>query len=171
MIVDIKYLADFWSLDIRTVQYYADSTREENPLPRESKGKYDFVKANRWMYERQKNKLEILESSGDEKLHGLKMEGQRIANKEKELRLNKLLGEIVDYEAVKIAWLNEVNIIKQAIHQMSYILQTELNEQDDKNKILEKVNNAKDAALRCIAEELQIKIDTTDDLEKFEEEN
>ena len=131
-IVDVHNLAQFWGVDVRTVQNYADIRYAQPPLPREARGKYDFVKAMKWMYEYQRKKIEILETSGDEKLHALKMRGQIIKNKKDEIALKRELGQLLDKKTTLIAWTNQINVIKNYLNSLKYDLTRDLEDIVDK---------------------------------------
>lgn len=127
-IVDVEYLANFFGVTARRVQQWAD----EDGMPRESRGEYDILKCARWKIRKLEEECEILRNSGDEKLHALKMEGQRIKNKKDELALRKVMGELVDYESVKIAWASETKTFAKALKVMINKLYDALEEVEDR---------------------------------------
>ncbi len=134
-IVDVHTLAEFWDVDVRTIQNYADPAKEDNPLPRISRGKYDFIKAMKWMYNRQRRKIEILETTGDEKLHQLKMRGQLIKNKKDEIALKRELGQLLDKKTTLIAWTNQINVIKNYLNSLKFELLRDLEDLVDKDAL------------------------------------
>jgi phage terminase Nu1 subunit (DNA packaging protein) len=139
-IVDVHTLAEFWEVDIRTIQNYADPAKEAPPLPRESRGRYDFVKAMKWMYNRHKRQIEILETSGDDNLHKMRLQGQAVENKRREIGLRKDLSELVDKKMTTIVFTNLANIIKSGLGGLKHDLKRELDEVTDgveRNKIID----------------------------------
>ncbi|RMG78716.1 MAG: hypothetical protein D6707_09445 [Bacteroidetes bacterium] len=155
-LVDVHTLAEFWGVDARTVQNYADARYENPPLPREERGKYNFVKAMKWMYNRQKRKIEILENSGDEKLHALKVNTQKVILEERKLKLRRLLGELVDADAVRIAWLTEVKYFEKAIDALVPKLDHALENVTDPNQRREILRKFINEAKLSIAQDLKI---------------
>lgn len=113
-IVTVDTLASFFEKDKRTIQLWSQKSDEnKNPMPKLAKGQYDFKACVKWRIETLENRLEIAENSGDEKLHALKVEGQRIQNKERLLKFKRLTMELISYEAARIAWLNETTIFRK----------------------------------------------------------
>ena len=170
--VDVHVLAQFWGVDIRTVQNYADARYENPPLPREARGKYDFVKAMKWMYERQRKKIEVLETSGDEKLHQLKMRGQIIKNKRDEIALKRELGQLLDKRTTLIAWTNQINVIKNYLNALKYDLTRDLETIVDAevfDVMRETIEQAIDRTLEIISE-LEIEKYVIDEEKLLEEE-
>lgn len=113
-IVNVEFLAQFFKKDVRTIQLWSQISEDnKNPMPKIERGKYDFIECVRWRIERLEEQLYIAENSGDEKLHGLKVEGQRISNKERMLKLRKMMMELVPYDSARLAWLNETTIFRK----------------------------------------------------------
>jgi hypothetical protein len=54
--IDLNQLAKFWDISVSTLRNFY--RLEKDPLPKESPGKFDFVKACKWMYEYQKRIIE-----------------------------------------------------------------------------------------------------------------
>lgn len=149
-IVDVNKLAQFWNVDPRTIQNYADITKYNPPLPREERGKYDFIKAMKWMYEMQKEKIYKLETSGDEGLSDLKKEKQIMDNKKAELELKKMLFQLVDRKATLIAWTNQLNVLKNNDTQLQFELKRDLEgviDETEKSKIIDELFLKKDEQL------------------------
>jgi len=165
-IVTLETLAEFYEVDIRTIQLW-DEKASENKMPsaRIERGKYDFVIYAKNIYKTLKDQNELLKSSGDEKLHALKMDGQRISNRERELKLRRLTGELVNFDKARHAWLDETTIIRRNILSLVPKLTTALENVTETHKkkqlILEQIH----AVLNEIGE---LKIDLT---EEEEEEN
>lgn len=138
--VDVHTLAEFWEVDPRTIQNYADASYETPPLPRVAKGEYDFVKAMKWMYTRLKRKLEIAENSGDETLHALKMEGQIIKNRRDEVQYKRELAQLLDKKTTLIAFSNQMSVIANNLVGLKFDLMRDLEsviDEHEKNKIIE----------------------------------
>lgn len=152
-IVDVNTLAQFWNVDPRTIQNYADISKYNPPLPREERGKYDFIKAMKWMYEMQKDKIYKLENSGDEGLSDLKKEKQIMDNKKAELELKKMLFQLVDKKTVLIAWTNQLNVLKNNDTQLQFELKRDLEgviDETEKSKIVDELFHKKDEQLEKI---------------------
>jgi len=102
--VTTKALADFFSVTDRTIQKWEEKFEEKKlPRARRDRGYYDFLVFILNIYNLQKEEIEMLKSSGDEKLHRLKMDGQRIQNKERDIKFRRLLGSLVDFNRVQAA--------------------------------------------------------------------
>ena len=150
-LVDVHTLAQFWEVDIRTVQNYADVRRENPPLPREAHGKYNFVKAMQWMYNRLKTKIEILDNGGDEKLYALKMKGQIIKNKKDEINLKRDMAKILDKKTTLIAWSNQINTIKNFLNALKYDLRRDLDGIAESEEQAEVINAAVNRIMKIIS--------------------
>lgn len=155
----VGFLSSLFSTDERTVQLWV----KEKGMPKpEERGVYDLIACLKWKYNRQVEEIEMLKASGDERLHALKMEGQRIANKERELKLKKMLGELVDYDDVRVAWVGETKIFRKALNSMVPKLEASLegiNERARRRMIIqEKVKEV----LTQIAENLKIETENTE---------
>jgi uncharacterized iron-regulated membrane protein len=95
-------------------------------MPKMAKNEYDVAACVQWRCARLKEAAEIARNSGDEKLHALKMQGQKIANKANEIKLRRMLGELVDLQAARLAWLNETTIFRKSLNAMVYKLSAAL---------------------------------------------
>jgi len=112
MLVNVNELADFFGRDPRTVQLWA----EKDGMPREARGEYDMMKCARWKIQKLEDENDILRNNmGDEKLYDLKREDQIIKNKEREVKVRKMIGELVSVEAVRLAWTNETKNFRKAL--------------------------------------------------------
>ena len=111
MIVSVDILADFFDRDIRTVQLWAENAG----MPKLAKGKYDLNECAKWRLQKLEEEIETLGNSGDKDHLALKKEGQRLSNMEREFRFKKLIGGLVDSEAVHIAWAKETKIYNEAL--------------------------------------------------------
>lgn len=109
----------------------------EKGMPKRSKGQYSLLDCTRWRLEQLSAELEIVKNSGDEKLHALKIEGQKISNRERAIKLRMLLGQLVDFESANIAWLDETTMIRKNLTAMIYKLASAVQGVTDQNKIIE----------------------------------
>ena len=91
--VDVHTLAKFFNRDVRTMQLWVN-----DGMPRETRGMYDFVKCVRWRIDKLESENEILKTTGDEKLHELRIRDQAIKNKRGELSLKRDLAQLTDKE-------------------------------------------------------------------------
>lgn len=152
-IVDVNTLATFWGVTPRTVQNYSNPEYEAEPLPKESRGNYDFIKSNKWMYERQRKQIEMLEVSGNETLHALKVEEQIIKNKKAEREYRQDLLELVDRASVLMVVTNVFNIVRGTFEQTRFALIDELSPLfTDKDKGIEIINQNYDESLETICQ-------------------
>lgn len=166
-LVDVNTLADLFNKDVRTIQLWAS----EQGMPKEGRGKYNLFNCIRWYVKYTDDKIVMLESSGDEKLHGLRMDGQHLANKEKSLKLRRLMGELVPVDAVRIAWVGEATIFRKALNAMGNKLNAQLDGITDKYKRLEIITREIREVLNMIGD-LKINEDTEDTiLDELEEES
>lgn len=131
-ILTLSELCEFLKVSDQTVLNWA-----EKGMPREERGKYSLVKCAQWRLERLAEELDIAKNSGDEKLHSLKVEGQKISNKERSVRLRKMLGQLVDFEAARLAWLNETTIFRKNLQAAIFKLHSSLQGVTDRNRQLE----------------------------------
>lgn len=129
-IISVEELADFFNRDVRTVQLWA----KNEGMPKNARGEYDILKCAQWKIRNLEEENEILRNSGDEKLYALKSEGQKIANKERELKLRKALKELVDVESVRIAWLGEMKIFSKALKALINKLSAALDGVEDREQ-------------------------------------
>ncbi len=121
-IVSVNTLAEFWDVDVRTIQNWADPSKEEYPLPRHNnkRGEYEFLDSIRWMYIRQRRKIQILEASSDDELHKHKITGQLIKNRKEEIELRKDLGEVLDKKETLIVISNLMSVVNNQINSLKY---------------------------------------------------
>lgn len=140
-IVDVHTLANFWNVDVRTVQNYADDSKYNPPLPRAARGQYDFLRAMKWMYEMQKEKIYKLETSGDETLANIKKEKELRIIRRIDLEYRREINKLVDKKSVLIAFTNIMNIINTNDTYHKYDLKRDLEgilDESKKNEIIEK---------------------------------
>jgi hypothetical protein len=109
-IVDVEFLAKFFSKDVRTIQLWS----KDLGMPKEDRGKYDFIKVVRWRINFLEDKIEELEK-GDATLYKLKQEYQQMMNEEKKMKIEKMREGLIDAVLVKLAWISEVKIISRSI--------------------------------------------------------
>ena len=140
--VSVNILADFFDRDIRTVQLWA----EKDGMPKLAKGRYDLNECAKWRLQKLEEEIESLEDSGDKDHLALKKEGQRLSNMEREFKVKKLIGGLVDSEAVRIAWAKETKIYHEALKVLKIKLINALEEVTDRSKrqeiITREVNEA-----------------------------
>jgi len=128
-LVSVEVLAKFFERDVRTVQLWANEG-----MPKEARGEYDFLKCVKWRIAKLEEENNILRNSMDEKLHALKVEGQKISNMNNSLKLRRLLGELISFEAAKIAWLNETTLLRKNILALIPKLTTALDNVNERSK-------------------------------------
>lgn len=171
-IVTIDHLAEFFGKDKRTIQLWSQASEEnKNPMPRVSRGKYNFNECVKWRIMFLEDKVNIAENSGDEKLHALKVEGQRIANKERMLKFRRLTTELIPYESARLAWLNETTIFRKNLQSMAPRLTNSLSgyvAPDKVNHVKEKIYEQIHEVLTRLSE---LKINLTDAADFEEEED
>lgn len=109
--VTVNELADFFGRTPRMMQLWV----ETQGMPRDSHGEYNLIDCARWRIRKLEEENEILKNSGDENLHAEKLKGQRISNMEREVRYRRTLKELVDLEAVRMAWTNETKNFRKAL--------------------------------------------------------
>lgn len=105
MRVNIEFMTKFFSRDERTIQLWV-----KEGMPREERGEYDIIKCSRWYIHKLRKENENLKL-GDQTLYQLKKEEQTIKNEERELKLKKLKGELIDLNNVRLAWMGTAKII------------------------------------------------------------
>jgi len=132
LIVGVEDLAEYFGKTARTVQLWVD----ELGMPKIARGRYDLLECAKWRMQHLESELEVASNSGDETHHQLKMEGQKIMNQERSLKVKRMVGELVDREAVRIAWTNECNNFKKAVksceNRLAYALQKYLTDAEAK---------------------------------------
>ena len=151
-LVKVDVLAKFFNREPRTVQLWA----KNNGMPKESPGKYDFLKCIKWRLEALEEENNILRNAGDERLHALKTETQRVILAERKERYKKYLGELVDMEMVRIAWLSEISYFKKAMNAVKTKLLNSLEGVTEKNAQMIIINREINEALLSMSEELRI---------------
>ena len=140
--VDVHTLAKFFNRDVRTMQLWVN-----DGMPRETRGMYDFVKCVRWRIDKLESENEILKTTGDEKLHELRIRDQAIKNKRGELSLKRDLAQLIDKKQVLIAFSNQNSVINFKINNLMNDLLRELKESLDSKqvkKLREHFNETKD---------------------------
>lgn len=133
-IYDLQTLADFFKRDVRTIQLWDEELKEKYGTSRVERGQYDFVKfvRNRILF--LEDQIEIIKNSGDEKLHDLKIEGQKTANKLADLKLRQLSKNLISYDAAHLAWLDETVVFRNNTLALIPKLYTALHIIDEKQK-------------------------------------
>jgi phage terminase Nu1 subunit (DNA packaging protein) len=109
--VTVNELAEFFGRTPRMMQLWV----ETQGMPRDSHGEYNLIDCARWRIRKLEEENEILKNSGDENLHAEKLKGQRISNMEREVRYRRTLNELVELEAVRMAWTNETKNFRKAL--------------------------------------------------------
>lgn len=105
-LVDVDFLARFFGKDIRTVQLWA----KLESMPKEDRGKYDFVKCVKWRIDKLEEKIDELEK-GDVTLYKLKQEYQRMMNEEKDIMLKRLNESLVEKDLVELAYVSMIKML------------------------------------------------------------
>lgn len=169
-IIGVNELATFWGIDPRTIQNYSDGRFEEKPLQKIGRGKYDFVEANRWLIHRLRKKIEVLETAGDEKMYAQKLLDIRVKRELNETKLKIMQQQLVEKQAVLMAWTNQINVIKNYINSLKYDLFREtadVTDELEKREIIERNINL--ALARITKVEIERYIATEDSIyELFE---
>lgn len=129
MIVRVDILAEFFGKTDRTMQRWV-----EDGMPKLEKGEYDLLECAKWRIHKLEEELETAKNSGDADHLALKKQGQCISNMEKEFKFKKLIGELVDSEAVRLAWTNETKNFRKALKALINKLVYALEEVTDKSK-------------------------------------
>ena len=155
-IVDVNALAEFFEVEPRTIQYWAD-----DGMPRVKKGEYNFLECVKWRIRYLEKEKEELGREADKALNELKKEGQGIMNQFRKIRLMKELGEIIPREDVKIAWLTELSILKQNFNGTPNRLSVSLDGVTDKNERFEIIRKEIEEVFKGISE-LPIETDRFD---------
>jgi len=160
-LVDVEFLAQFFDKDARTIQLWA----KFEGMPKEDRGLYDFMKCVKWRCEYLEEKLNIAETSKDEKLHRLKVEGQKLANKRKAIELKQLIGELVPYDTIKLAWINETIMFRRNLQSAEYKISNQLDflDRETRQRVEQIVKKEIYETQRMIGE---LKVDLQE-LEKF----
>ncbi len=115
-LVTVEAIADFYEVDIRTVQNWETRFTEKNlPKSRAERGLYNFLIFTKNVYKLLKEENHILKTSGDEKLHALKMKTQRIIIMEREAKYKKQIKSLIDFDAVRMAWIDETTKLRKEI--------------------------------------------------------
>lgn len=148
MIVNVETLAEFFGKTARRIQQWAD----EDGMPKDSRGKYDLEECAKWRIKKLEEEIDIVRNSGDEKLYDLKMDNQRLSNIERELKLRRLMGELVESEAVRIAWTNETKNFRKGLKALKTKLINGLAGIDDENKKREIIQREIDMISNFMAE-------------------
>ena len=157
-LVKAEYLAKFFDRDIRTIQIWA----KKRGMPKEAPNRYDVLKCAKWRINLLEEENKILRDSGDERLHALKTETQRVILAERKEHYKKYLGELVDMEMVRIAWLSEINYFKKAMNALKTKLLNNLEGVTEKNTQMVIINKGINEALLAMSEELQVEIEEED---------
>lgn len=124
IIVSVNELADLFGVEPRTIQLWAE--REEDPLPKIERGKYNFILCVKWRLNELEHEVKMLELSGDEKLHSLKVEEQILKNKKAEREYQRDLLELIERKPTLMIWTNQLNLIRSSIEQLRFSLIDEL---------------------------------------------
>jgi len=140
-LVDVQFLSAFFAVDERTIQLWAKTWIIKYGMVKAERGKYDFLKAVRCRIKDLEEKIEELEK-GDVTLYKLKQEYQSMANEEKAIRLKMLTEEVIDAEAVRIAWLSETKTFSKSLMGLIPRLNVKLNGNDKTYKIIKDEVNA-----------------------------
>lgn len=166
--VNVEFLASLYNCNERTIQLWASKWRESGVEVTEERGLYDFEK-----FVKQKNldyetKIEELEK-GDATLYKLKQEHIKIVTREKELKLKKLIGELVNYDDVRMAWVGETKNFRKAAFAMGSKLDVNLEGVADKTKRRTVIFDAIREMLYSISENLRIETEAEIETDEFED--
>lgn len=133
--VDVHYLANLYDVEVRTIQLWEEKFIEKNyESSRVERGEYDIIKFVRNVHKVQKEEIDILKNSMDEKLHALRVEGQKTDNRLKYLKLKKLERELISFDQARMAWVNETTIFRKNLIAMIPKLVTTLDGVDNQHK-------------------------------------
>lgn len=142
-IVDVKFLADFFEKDIRTIQLWAKS----EDMPKEDRGQYDLIKCCKWRIRKLEEKISELEK-GDVTLYKLQQEYQKLRNEEKTLDLEVKKKNLLDRELVELVNSSFIKLMIRNLNAIPYRLNKKIN---GDNKTLHILKNEIDDMLRTIA--------------------
>lgn len=150
--IDVQTLAKMLNCEPRTIQLWV----QNEGAPKNERGEYPTIKFLLWRINKLTTDLEIAQSSGDEKLHALKVETQKIILAERKEKYKKMLGELVDYDMVKIAWRSEISYFKKALNALKTKLLNSLEGVEDKTQKMVIINREINESLQSMSEDLQI---------------
>lgn len=150
--IDVQTLANLLNCEPRTIQLWV----QNDGAPKSERGEYPLINFLLWRVNKLSSDLEIAKSSGDEKLHALKVETQKIVLAERKEKYKKMLGELVDYDMVKIAWRSEISYFKKSLNALKTKLLNSLEGIEDKNKKMIIINREVNEALLSMSEDLHI---------------
>lgn len=102
-LVTLKELAEAFGKDDRTIQVWVTKG-----MPKVERGMYDLAACLRWKTRQLEEEIDVLEQSGDKTLHAQRIYEMEMKNKERELKLRKMAGELIEKKDLTIAWVNEV---------------------------------------------------------------
>jgi hypothetical protein len=147
--IDVKTLAELLKCDPRTIQLWV----QNEGAPRTERGEYPLLKFLLWRINKLSSDLEIAQSSGDEKLHALKVDTQKIILAERKAKYKKMLGELVELETVRIYWRSEISYFKKAMNALKTKLLNSLEGITEKTDQMVIITREVNQALNAIAEE------------------
>lgn len=151
MIIDLQQISALFRVDDRTIQLWTTKG-----MPKNGRNSYDYVVCSQWLIDKLRVDKEIAEQSGDEKLHGLKMETQRIVNQQKRLQLQRMLGQLIDADEVRVAWTNEIKLFQKMIKGALAKIVVGIANLEDKKLQVEVIETHITEALSSLSEELKI---------------
>lgn len=142
-IVDVKFLADFFEKDIRTIQLWAKT----EGMPKEDRGQYDLLQCCRWRVKKLEEKISELEK-GDVTLYKLQQEYQKLRNEEKTLDLEVKKRNLLDREVVEMVNSAFIKLIIRNLNAIPPRLAKKLN---GDGKMMQIIKDEIDDMLRTIA--------------------
>ena len=141
MIVTIKYLAEFFERDERTIHQWV----AELGAPKEDRGAYNFVHFVRWRLKKLEADLQK-EKLGDETLYELQKEQTRLNNNMKQIKLAQLERQVIQTELVQAAWLTEVKMWVRSLDALAVrINQSIAGDRTTLNKITQEISKLREA--------------------------
>lgn len=151
MIVTIKYLAEFFERDERTIFLWVSEQGAPKPSER---GAYDFVEFVRWRVKKLEADLKK-EKLGDETLYELQKEQTRLNNNIKAIKLQQLEKQVLATDLVQTAWLTEVKLWVRSLDALAIKINQVLNgDRTTLNKIQDEI-----AALRKQISEAELDVE------------
>ncbi|OGU58288.1 MAG: hypothetical protein A2V66_03615 [Ignavibacteria bacterium RBG_13_36_8] len=110
-IVDVHFLSEFFGMDVRTIQNWADKDKTYPNMPRLKKGEYDFLKCVKWRLQFLERENKKIKAAGEEKLVDIELQKEIKKDKLEDIKLKKELQQLVDRKMTLIAISNVFKII------------------------------------------------------------
>ncbi len=139
-LVSVEVLAEFFGKDVRTIQLWA----KNEGLPKEERGKYDFIPCVQWYISKLEKEIERLKL-GDETVYELERQNKKLSIQKKQMEISQLEKTLISLPEIEELLVDMATVFASGLQTLKSKLAPKLVGLEDmktiQNIIEEETNN------------------------------